>query len=166
MKDRVRQAKAHEILVLSARIRAWLRYWRSLAWWQGLSHRCSFDPVGEIFQPYRHRAEPVLLPVRRQGWQRTTSRGEIGKREMGATVAIGGPGSRGGPSACSRDRYRQRCSLRRSKTGARSSLTGLTFARRRASVVSAGTARCVFRGGAVTFVQTPHGMRTSAPPYR
>src|SRR5438067_13476287 len=81
MKDRVRQAKAHEILVLSARIRAWLRYWRSRAWWQGLSHRCSFDPVGEIFQPYRHRAEPVLFPVRRQGWQRTTSRGEIGKRE-------------------------------------------------------------------------------------
>src|SRR5438034_7699548 len=80
MKDRVRQAKAYEILVLSARIRAWLRYWRSLAWWQGLSHRCSLDPVGEIFQPYRHRAEPVLFPVRRQGWQRTTSRGEIGKR--------------------------------------------------------------------------------------
>jgi len=35
--DRVRRAKADFQLVPCARIKAWLRYWRSLAWWQGLS---------------------------------------------------------------------------------------------------------------------------------
>jgi hypothetical protein len=35
--DLVRQAKADFPLVLRAHIKAWLRYWRSLAWWQGLS---------------------------------------------------------------------------------------------------------------------------------
>src|SRR5919206_5059611 len=42
-------------LVLCARSQAWLRYWRSLAWWQG---HMSFDPVGEIRLTVRHRAEP------------------------------------------------------------------------------------------------------------
>ena len=32
--DQVRQAKADFPLVLRARIKAWLRYWRSLVWWQ------------------------------------------------------------------------------------------------------------------------------------
>ena len=43
--DSIRQAKADPPLVLCARSQAWLRYWRSLAWWQG---RMSFAPVGEI----------------------------------------------------------------------------------------------------------------------
>lgn len=47
--DRVRQAKAERIMVLCARVRAWLRYRRSLAWWQATSMRWTFDPVGEIF---------------------------------------------------------------------------------------------------------------------
>ncbi len=49
--DPVRQAKADLPLVPRARLKAWLRYWRSLAWWQGLSMLRPFDPVGEIFQP-------------------------------------------------------------------------------------------------------------------
>jgi hypothetical protein len=35
--DPVRQAKADFRLAPRARIKAWLRYWRSLAWWQGPS---------------------------------------------------------------------------------------------------------------------------------
>src|SRR5438046_291073 len=38
-------------MVLRARVRAWLRYRRSLAWWQAPSMRWSFDPVGEIYKP-------------------------------------------------------------------------------------------------------------------
>ena len=50
--DQIRQAKADFLLVLLVPgLRAWLRYWRSLAWWQGLSMLRPFDPVGEIFQP-------------------------------------------------------------------------------------------------------------------
>ena len=32
-------AKAERVMVLRARVTAWLRYWRSLAWWQGSSFR-------------------------------------------------------------------------------------------------------------------------------
>src|SRR2546425_10454214 len=49
--DQVRQAKAERTLVLRARVRAWLRYRRSLAWWQGPSLGWRFDPVGEISKP-------------------------------------------------------------------------------------------------------------------
>jgi hypothetical protein len=49
VEDRVRQAKAERIMVLRARVRAWLRYRRSLAWWQAPSLGWRFDPVGEIF---------------------------------------------------------------------------------------------------------------------
>src|ERR1019366_3383976 len=50
--DQIRQAKADLLIGAShARMKAWLRYWRSLAWWQGRLIRASFDPVGEIPQP-------------------------------------------------------------------------------------------------------------------
>jgi hypothetical protein len=49
IEDPAGQAKAAYPLVLRARWRAWLRYWRSLAWWQAPSLRWLFDPVGEIF---------------------------------------------------------------------------------------------------------------------
>src|ERR1700676_5053870 len=35
IQDSIRQTKAETSLVLCARSQAWLRYWRSLAWWQG-----------------------------------------------------------------------------------------------------------------------------------
>jgi hypothetical protein len=44
-----RQAKAEFSMVLRARWRAWLRYWRSLAWWQAPSFGWLFDPDEEIF---------------------------------------------------------------------------------------------------------------------
>src|SRR5664279_2087286 len=39
------------MVLLMHGLKAWLRYWRSLAWWQGRSFRPPFDPVGEIPQP-------------------------------------------------------------------------------------------------------------------
>ena len=50
--DQIRQAKAaFQMVLLLPGLKAWLRYWRSLAWWQGRSLRPPFDPVGEISQP-------------------------------------------------------------------------------------------------------------------
>src|SRR5438876_8386950 len=63
--DPVRQAKADFPLVLRARIKAWLRYWRSLAWWQASSRRRLFDPVGEIPQPIV--TGPSWIPIFRLG---------------------------------------------------------------------------------------------------
>jgi len=51
VEDPARQAKADSPRVLRARMKAWLQYWQSLAWWQAPSRRRPFDPVGEIPQP-------------------------------------------------------------------------------------------------------------------
>jgi len=56
--DQIRQAKADCLLVLLVPgLRAWLRYWRSLAWWQGRSLRTrSLTPL-ERFLNLSSRAE-------------------------------------------------------------------------------------------------------------
>jgi len=60
--DQIRQAKADFLLVLLVPgLRAWLRYWRSLAWWQGRSLRTLFDPVGEIPQPIVTGPNRILI---------------------------------------------------------------------------------------------------------
>jgi hypothetical protein len=58
----IRQAKADFQLVhIVPGLRAWLRYWRSLAWWQGWSLRTPFDPVGEIPQPIVTGPNRILI---------------------------------------------------------------------------------------------------------
>ncbi len=60
--DQIRQAKADFLLVLLVPgLKAWLRYWRSLAWWQGRSLRTPFDPVGEIPQPIVTGPNRILI---------------------------------------------------------------------------------------------------------
>ena len=60
--DQIRQAKADFLLVLlMPELKAWLRYWRSLAWWQGRSCRLPFDPVGEIPQPIVTGPNRILI---------------------------------------------------------------------------------------------------------
>lgn len=62
MWDQIRQAKADFLLVLLVPgLRAWLRYWRSLAWWQGQFLRMLFDPVGEIPQPIVTGPNRILI---------------------------------------------------------------------------------------------------------
>ena len=52
VQDEVRQAKAERALVLRVRLTAWLRCWRSLAWWRtAVQYGQWFDPVGEILKP-------------------------------------------------------------------------------------------------------------------
>src|SRR5216684_3824621 len=60
--DQIRQAKADfQLVLLVPGLRAWLRYWRSLAWWQGGSLRPPFDPVGEITQPIVTGPNRILI---------------------------------------------------------------------------------------------------------
>ena len=48
IQDSIRQAKAETSLVLRARSQAWLRYWRSLAWWQGPRCNGPSTPLGRF----------------------------------------------------------------------------------------------------------------------
>jgi hypothetical protein len=60
--DQIRQAKADfQLVLLVPELKAWLRYWRSLAWWQGRSLRPPFDPVGEITQPIVTGPNRILI---------------------------------------------------------------------------------------------------------
>ena len=63
--DQIRQAQADfQMVLLLPGLKAWLRYWRSLAWWQGPTKPWPFDPVGEIFQPFL--TGPNRFPFSRQ----------------------------------------------------------------------------------------------------
>jgi len=67
VEDQVRQAKAERIMVLRARVKAWLRYRRSPGWWQVPSMRWSFDPLERFLNlssPGRTRS---YFPARRTG---------------------------------------------------------------------------------------------------
>src|SRR5438876_10180924 len=120
VEDQVRQAKAERVMVLRARVRAWLRYRRSLAWWQVPSMRWSFDPVGEISKPIV--TGPNQIPFSSQE-NRNDNRQEgvaepQGEEAMGAAIAIGRSGPRGNPSPCGGNRCGQQRPLRRSTTRA------------------------------------------------
>ena len=120
VQDRVRQAKAERVMVLRARVTAWLRYWRSLAWWQEPSMQRFFDPVGETSKPIV--TGPNQIPSSSQE-NRDDSRQEVvaepeGEEGVGAAIAIGGSGPGGHPSACGRDRCGQQRPLRGGTAGA------------------------------------------------
>src|SRR5262244_3681096 len=91
--DRVRQAKADFPLVLLARIKAWLRYWRSLVWWQIPSMRLGFDPVGEIFKPFvtgPNRSQSVYgesMAAEKKMWNRK-ERKELARRLQSADPGL------------------------------------------------------------------------------
>ena len=61
LRGRVRQLKPTPTGASTVRRKAWLRYWRTLAWWQGPSVRRSFDPVGEISKPIVTGLSPILF---------------------------------------------------------------------------------------------------------
>jgi hypothetical protein len=104
--DQVRQAKAAiQMVLVVPGLRAWLRYWRSLAWWQGRSLRPPFDPVGEIHQPIVTGPNRIPLFTEESSdddRQEVVAEAE-GEKGMGAAIAIGGPRSGGSTSSCRRD---------------------------------------------------------------
>jgi hypothetical protein len=87
-------AKADFPLVLLARIKAWLRYWRSLVWWQIPSIRLGFDPVGEIFKPFvtaPNRSQSAYgepMPAEEKLWNRK-ERKELARRLQSADPGLG-----------------------------------------------------------------------------
>jgi len=94
--DQIRQAKADFLgVLLVPGLRAWLRYWRSLAGWQGRSLRTLFDPVGEIPQPIVSGPNRILIfllrrPPRRAGKQLWRNRKE--KKEWARRLQSEDPG--------------------------------------------------------------------------
>src|SRR3954451_10315366 len=78
-------------LVLCARSQAWLRYWRSLAWWQGPT---SFDPVGEISKPFVTGPNRVSISARRERMrsQEGVEARRIAKKELARRLRSADPG--------------------------------------------------------------------------
>src|SRR6516164_1357059 len=101
-------------LVLRARWRAWLRYWRSLPWWQAPSLGWLFDPVGSFSKPFVPGPNPILISYsgERDGDSEEVVAKPKGEERVELALAIGGPGSGGSPSACGGHCYGQRCPVR------------------------------------------------------
>src|SRR5258708_39304849 len=96
-----------------ARRLAWLRYWRSLVWWQGSGCSRSFDPVGEFLKPFV--TGPNRIPISTKEDRDEDGQNAVAKsqREEGtdAAVADGRRGAGVGASISLADRFGPQCRL-------------------------------------------------------
>ena len=119
--DSVRQAKAENSLVLRARTKAWPRYWRSLAWWQGPCCNGPLTPLGRFLNRSSPGRTESQFPIEenRNAYRQEAMAEPKGAEGTGAAAACRGPWPGGSPSTRCRRRCGQWCALRRRAAGLR-----------------------------------------------
>ena len=107
-------AKADFPLVLLARIKAWLRYWRSLVWWQIPSIRRDLTPLGRFSNLSSPGRTDRKFSIRRTDGSRKDVVESQRAERIGTTAPISRPRARCSSSPGGRNRYWQSISLCRS----------------------------------------------------
>jgi|SRR5271165_265296 len=76
-------------MALRARCEAWLRYWRSLVWWQGSGCSRSFDPVGEFLKPFVTGPNRIFISTKENRDEDGQKAVAESQGEEGTSAAVG-----------------------------------------------------------------------------